>query len=94
MIQILSYLLAQYKNLRKFGHEYIKYLLHYGTNPEGTLLKPTEWAISRAENDFIFQNRPQPKLSSKTKFGGYEEEPPERKFGSYFNKDSFLLRQS
>ena len=88
-------ILVQYKNLRKFGHGYVKYLLDYATNPEGQLLRPEEWAIdyangrfNSAENDFLFPNRPQPKFSA------YDEKPPSPKFGSYFNKDSFLLRQS
>ena len=88
-------ILVQYKNLRKFGHGYVKYLLDYATNPKGQLLTPEEWAIdyangrfNSAENDFLFPNRPQPKFSV------YDEKPPSPKFGSYFNKDSFLLRQS
>ena len=87
--------------MRNFGHRYIKYLLNYAADPEGKLLSPKEWAIDHAkgrfepaENDFNFQNRPQPNQPSGPKFGGFNEKPPSPKFGSYFNKDSFLLRQS
>ena len=45
-------ILVQYKNLRKFGHGYVKYLLDYATNPEGQLLRPEEWAIDYANGRF------------------------------------------
>ena len=39
-------------------------------------------------------NRPQPKNSAGARFGGYPEQPPMRKFGSYFNNGQQNIRQT
>ena len=76
--------------------------MEYGTNPEGQLLTPEQWGsnhlngrLNSGENDFVFMKRPQQTMPTGSKYGVFVgETPPNPKFGSYFNKDSFLLRQS
>ena len=46
--------------------------------------------ISQAPNS----NRPQPKISTGTRFGSYSDPPPMPKFGSYFGAGQQNIRQS
>lgn len=82
--------------------------MDYATNPEGQLLTPEQWGsehlngrLNSGEDDFAFMDRPQKKMQTAPTYGNggrygvfVGETPPNPKFGSYFNKDSFLLRQS
>ena len=76
--------------------------MEYGTNPDGQLLTPEQWGsnhlngrLNSGENDFVFMKRPQQTMPTGSQYGVFVgETPPNPKFGSYFNKDSFLLRQS